>query len=257
MMLHTESSETSSVRVVPTKVSLKWGILSAGRISHDFVTALGTLPSDEHTVICVADLQLESAEKFATTHNIPRVFESYEAVAKCTDIEIVYIGAANPEHYAIVSLMLNNGKHVLCEKPLCMNAAEVKQLTDTAKEKRLFLMEGIWSRFFPSYQYVKRKIDAGALGDIEEITVEYGIDLAIFIRNNMTFSETRNALTMDAVQLFQWVFRQYPMAIEVIGGEAMNATQLAYSDGRMAKISFTGTVENSAIIRGSTGTIVV
>lgn len=258
MMLHTETSTTGGgVRLVPTKQPLKWGIASACRISHDFVTALRTLPAGEHTVVCVAARQQLDADRFASLHHIPTALEGYDALATHADVEVVYIGAATPEHFPIVSLMLTAGKHVLCEKPLCMRADEVRLLTALAKAQNRFLMEGIWSRFFPSYQFVKRQIDGHKLGDIEEITVQYGLDLAMFIRNDMTVGETRSALTMDAVQLFQWIFRQYPVAIQALGGEDMSATLLLYPDGGRAKISFTEKQENTAMIRGSSGSIVV
>lgn len=66
-------------------------------------------------------------------------------------------------------MMLDNGKHVLCEKPLCMNEKQVKKLLNYAKSKNLFLMEAMWARFFPSYQYLKQRIDNGDLGEIQEV----------------------------------------------------------------------------------------
>lgn len=82
----------------------------------------------------------------------------------------------HPAHYDIGMLMLQHGKHVLCEKPLSMNEKQSRKLLEFAKSKNLFFMEAIWSRFFPSYQYVKSQINAGALGDIREVHVEFGFD---------------------------------------------------------------------------------
>lgn len=71
-------------------------------------------------------------------------------------------------------MMLENGKHVLCEKPLCMNESQSKKLIGYAERKRLFLMEAIWSRFFPTYQYLRKQIDNGNLGEITEVNVSFG-----------------------------------------------------------------------------------
>lgn len=84
----------------------------------------------------------------------------------------------NPQHLEIASLFLEHGKHVLCEKPLCMNYKQSKQLTDLAKSKNLFLMEAIWSRFFPAYQYTRQQIKNGALGEIKEVEVAFGFNLS-------------------------------------------------------------------------------
>ena len=60
---------------------LRWGICGAGKISRDFLVGLKTRPETEHRVVAVAARSLESAEKFATTHSIPKSYGSYEEVA--------------------------------------------------------------------------------------------------------------------------------------------------------------------------------
>lgn len=158
-------------------MALKWGIVSAGKICHDFVNALNTLSDVEHTVTAVAARQLSSAQEFAKIHNIPMAYGSYSEMAKDTNIEVVYIGNLNTQHFEVAMEMLTEGKHVLCEKPLCLNEKQARKLITYAERKKLFLMEAIWSRFFPSYQYVKKQIDSGVLGDIKQVTVEFGFYL--------------------------------------------------------------------------------
>ena len=80
-----------------------------------------------------------------------QAYEGYESLATDPDIEVVYVGAINTTHLNIVKLLLNNGKNILCEKPLGMNVKETKEMLDLAKEKNLFFMEAIWSRVQPSY----------------------------------------------------------------------------------------------------------
>lgn len=66
--------------------TLRWGIASAGKISHDFVSALHTLPAKEHKLIAVAAQQLSRAQDFANLHNIPKAFDDYEKLALDKDI---------------------------------------------------------------------------------------------------------------------------------------------------------------------------
>lgn len=65
---------------------LRWGILSAGKISHDFVVGTAALPKDEHQVVAVAARSLESAKAFAKTHEIPKAYGSYEELVKDPEI---------------------------------------------------------------------------------------------------------------------------------------------------------------------------
>lgn len=156
---------------------MNWGIVAAGKISNDFVTAVATLPDTDHRVVAIAARDLNRARDFAELHDIEKSYGSYEELAGDPNVEVAYIGVLNPQHYAVVKLMLENGKHVLCEKPLCMNEREAKELIAFAEQKKLFLMEAMWSRFFPSYQYLRQQIESGKLGDIREVHVSFGLNM--------------------------------------------------------------------------------
>lgn len=159
-------------------MALRWGIASAGKISHDFATAVATLPSTDHKLVAVAARDQKKAQEFADLHNIERAHEGYEKLAKDANVEVVYVGTLNPQHYEVVLLMLENNKHVLCEKPLCMNRRQAAHVLQVAEERKLFLMEAIWSRFFPAYKYLSEQVKSGALGEIEEVSVGFGFPIS-------------------------------------------------------------------------------
>lgn len=154
--------------------TLRWGIVSAGKISHDFVSALRALPRNEHDVIAVAARELLRAQNFAKIHSIKKTYDDYEKLALDKDIDIVYIGAIHPHHFDIAMLMLKHDKHVLCEKPLTMNLKQTTELINYARNKKLFLMEAVWSRCFPVYDAVRKEIASGNVGDIHQVMVTFG-----------------------------------------------------------------------------------
>ncbi|XP_072395905.1 trans-1,2-dihydrobenzene-1,2-diol dehydrogenase-like isoform X1 [Diabrotica undecimpunctata] len=84
------------------------------------------------------------------------------------------------EQYGIsrFRLMLENGKHVLCEKPFTMNEKQTKKLLDISKEKNLFLMEAVWSRCFPAYDKMIEVIKSGEIGEVVQVTVEFGVPIS-------------------------------------------------------------------------------
>ncbi|XP_017471910.1 PREDICTED: trans-1,2-dihydrobenzene-1,2-diol dehydrogenase-like isoform X2 [Rhagoletis zephyria] len=247
------------------KMALRWGIVSAGKISHDFAVALSTLPASDHKLVAVAARQKDRAEEFATLHEIPNAFGSYIELAEFADVDIVYIGALNPQHLELSSLYLEHGKHVLCEKPLCMNYKESKQLTDLAKSKKLFLMEAIWSRFFPAAQYLRQQIKSGALGELKEVEVAFGFDLSHVER--LTKKDLGGGVVLDlgvyTIQASQWGFQEAPEKI-VAKGELNEEgvdkyvdAVLHYSGGRVGKLIFGGKEQlaNKAVFKGSKGEI--
>ncbi|GFS48749.1 trans-1,2-dihydrobenzene-1,2-diol dehydrogenase [Trichonephila inaurata madagascariensis] len=159
-------------------MATKWGILSAGKICHDFVTAVQSLPeTGQHEFVAVAARSLASAKEFASSHNIPKAYGSYEDLAKDSNIEVVYIGTVASHHYDVGKLMLENGKHVLMEKPMTLNLKQTKGLIEIARKHKRFLMEAVWSRFFPAYKCLMELIQNGSIGDIVHVNANFGIPL--------------------------------------------------------------------------------
>jgi len=246
---------------------LRWGILSAGLISHDFLVATAVLPKEEHQVVAVAARKLESAKAFAKTHEIPKAYGSYEELVKNPEIDIVYVGSINTQHLSLVKLALNNGKHVLCEKPLGMNVKETKEMIELAKSKNLFLMEAIWSRFFPVYQELRKRLNDGSLGEVLQVVVTFGERICDVDR--LKLKELGGGTTLDigvyCVQFAEFVFGEKP--VKVVSGGHMNehgvdestSTTLVFSNGRTATLITHSKVElpNEAYVFGTKQTIKV
>nr|KAF6268594.1 dihydrodiol dehydrogenase [Myotis myotis] len=136
-------------------MALRWGIVSAGLICSDFTTVLRALPRSEHQVVAVAARDLSRAKEFARKHDIPKAYGSYEELAKDPDVEVAYVGTQHPQHKAAVLLCLAAGKAVLCEKPMGVNAAEVREMVAEARARGLFLMEILDPCWCPTELVVK------------------------------------------------------------------------------------------------------
>jgi dihydrodiol dehydrogenase / D-xylose 1-dehydrogenase (NADP) len=154
------------------KFEFRWGIVGAGLISSDFCTALKLAPGAK--IAAVAARSLTKANEFAAKHEIPKAYATYEALARDASIDIVYIGTIHPAHFECARTMLLAGKNVLCEKPMAMNAAETSALVTLAREKRVFCMEGLWTRFFPATIKALALIDQGHIGDVVEVIADFG-----------------------------------------------------------------------------------
>ncbi len=150
----------------------QWGILGTGSIARQFVRGLNSVPEAE--VLAVGSRSEASAAKFADKRNIPRRHASYQALASDPDVDVVYIATPHPFHAENATLCLEAGKAVLCEKPFCVNAAEAERVVGLAREKELFLMEGMWTRFFPLMGEVRRLVSEGSLGEVRMLNVDFG-----------------------------------------------------------------------------------
>lgn len=158
--------------------------------------------------------------------------------------------------------MLDAGKHVLCEKPLCVNEGQSKALLGYARERGLFCMESIWSRFFPSYAHVRERIRRGDLGEIQRITIEQGLRISNVERIRMGRLGAGSILDLgvNTIQLALWTFQSYPKEIVVTGGvEAELKVELRFINGGVASIRTSGiqNLFNTAVISGAHGKITV
>ena len=150
----------------------RWGILGAGNIARKFVTGVNAL--EDHDVVAVGSRQQATADKFADEYNLPHRHASYEALAADPEVDAIYVATPHPMHKENTLLCLSNGKHVLCEKPFTINAAETQELIAEARQRKLFLMEAMWTRFVPIVQEAFRLVKSGAIGQVRMISADFG-----------------------------------------------------------------------------------
>ena len=153
----------------------RWGILATGNIAGSMAQALNSV--EEAELLGVASRSQASADKFGDKWNVPRRYPSYEALAADPNIDIIYIATPHNLHFDNMRLCLSAGKHVLCEKPLTLNAAESAKCIDFARENNLFLMEAVWMRFFPAMAQLRKWIADGIIGDLRLIQADFCINL--------------------------------------------------------------------------------
>ncbi len=152
---------------------IRWGIIGCGGIAHTFATGLQALESG--MLLAGSSRTSGRAKEFAEKHRIARSYSSYETLVGDADIDAVYVATTHNFHYENVKLCLEHGKHVLCEKPFTINAAQSRELIGLAKAKNLFLMEALWTRFLPAIQHMKRLLDAGTIGKVQTVYANFCI----------------------------------------------------------------------------------
>lgn len=154
---------------------VKWGIIGCGGIAEKFVNDLALINDAELTA--VASRSYEKAQDFAQKHKAKKVFGSYDELFLDTDIDIVYIATPHNSHAALSIKAMNNGLHVLCEKPLAINKNEVNKMIETSKRTKKFFMEALWTRFNPNIIAIKKHIDNGEIGQVKYINADFTFKL--------------------------------------------------------------------------------
>lgn len=156
--------------------TIRWGILGPGRISRKFAAALREAEGAQLTAVGSRDAARATA--FATDFGIPHAHAGYEALANDPTVDAVYIGTPHSGHEEHTLLCLAHGKHVLCEKPLAINATQALRMITAARTAGLVLMEAMWTRFLPSIVRVRELIAEKRLGEVRLITADFGFRAA-------------------------------------------------------------------------------
>jgi predicted dehydrogenase len=155
-----------------TAEPLRWGVIGTGWIASTFATDLPL--TDSGRLVAVGSRHQVSADRFGERFGIPNRHPSYQALVEDPEVDVVYVATPHPMHLPDALLALDHGKPALVEKAFTMNASEARTLVAAARDKGLFLMEAMWTRFLPHMVEIRRLVEAGALGEIVTVTADFG-----------------------------------------------------------------------------------
>jgi predicted dehydrogenase len=151
---------------------IRWGVIGPGGIATGFAEAMQW--AEGGTITAVASRSVERAEAFGDRFDIPTRYSEYDALAADPDVDVVYVATPHSRHEVDTIALLRAGKHVLCEKPLALNARQATRMAAEARSRGLFLMEAIWSRFLPAYRSLMDVIGAGRIGEPMLVEADFG-----------------------------------------------------------------------------------
>ncbi|KAL9614122.1 MAG: hypothetical protein Q9167_001407 [Letrouitia subvulpina] len=205
-----------------SQYTIRWGILATGMIAETFTKDLLLDPKKrgvndvKHTVAAAASsTSSDRAKKFLEDCKCPSgasAYGSYQELVKDPNVDIIYVATPHSHHYQNVMLCFEAGKAVLCEKSFTTNAAQAKKLYETAKEKKLFLMEAVWTRFFPLSAQIRRVIEEGGLGAVHRVIADnsFGDDIeeTYGTKNRMVNMDLAGGALLDlGIYSITWVFQ--------------------------------------------------
>ncbi|CED84884.1 Dimeric dihydrodiol dehydrogenase [Phaffia rhodozyma] len=166
--------------------TVKWGIISTGLIAESFVKDIQLNPAERgttdiaHKITAVASRSLDKAQSFIEQHIVDKdtvtPYGTYQDLFDDPNVQCVYIGTPHPQHYENVKDALNAGKNVLCEKPFTISAKQATELFALAKQKELFVMEAVWTRFQPIVEPAQKVVFGGEIGEIKRIDSRFDKD---------------------------------------------------------------------------------
>jgi len=243
---------------------VRWGIVATGTISRQMTSDLKLVADAD--VVAVSSRHADSSNSFADEFDILNRFDDYAAFLN-SDIDAVYIGTPHATHFAFAESAILAGKHVLCEKPLGLDATEVRTLSALARRHEVFLMEAMWMKFNPLYERLVCLLAEGRIGEVRSVQAAFGIpfpqdDSSRWkpeMRGSALLDQGIYPVTLAHMILGKPVSLHADGVVRADGIDLSEHFTLEYSDGRYAHgaASMVEFSDLTASICGSTGWITV
>lgn len=227
-----------------THDTIGWGILGTGAIARKLAADLKLVPGAR--LAAVGSRQMANASAFAREFGAAEAHGSYEDLVASPAVDVVYVATPNSCHRPNTLLALAAGKAVLCEKPFALSAAEARDMILAARAAGRFLMDAMWTRFFPIIDSLRELLAAGELGTPRLLTADFGF-LGDPEAKRRVFDPDLGGGALLDVGIYPlaltWDLFGPPQRILSVahpgptGVDETSAMILQYADGRMAQLA--------------------
>ncbi|HEY0165465.1 MAG TPA: Gfo/Idh/MocA family oxidoreductase [Jatrophihabitans sp.] len=222
---------------------IRWGILGAGGIAGKFAADLIRTPGN--ALAAVGARQQSRAADFAARHGAPRAYGSYRELVEDPDLDVVYIATTHPGHHEQALMAIAAGKAVLIEKPVCLNAADTREVFGAAAAAGVFAMEAMWMRTNPLIRKAQELVAGSAIGELVSVRAELGLGRPFDAAHRLYDLANGGGALLDLgiyPVTFGWIFLGRPQSVALTGAlaptgsDATVAMQWSYPDGRDAQL---------------------
>lgn len=151
--------------------TLNWAILGTGTIANEMAASMQKHGRPAHAV---GNRTYEKAKAFGQKYGIQKVYADFQEMFIDPEVDIIYIATPHNKHFEFMKQALKNGKHILVEKSITLNSAELDETMALAKEKGLVMAEAMTIYHMPLYKKLREILDAGTLGKVNLLTMNFG-----------------------------------------------------------------------------------
>lgn len=243
---------------------LRWAVAGTGKMAATFVREVQAL--DDVEFVAVGSRNLASAQAFTVVHHIPRAHGSYRELIADGGVDVLYIATPHSQHHALARAAIEAGTPVLVEKAFTATLAGAEDLVRLARERGVFVMEAMWTRFLPALVRARDLIAQGAIGVPQGVHANLGTWRAFDPADRLFALDLGGGSTLD-LGVYVSSFAQHILGRpEVVyarstsfpnGANANVGVLLGYDDGRSATLmaGLQAATNNRGVIFGSHGSI--
>jgi len=246
--------------------TVRWGIAGPGRIADKVAADFVHVPDAE--LVAIGSRSLERARAFADRHGAARAYGSYRELIADDTVDALYLATPHPQHLGLALAAVEAGKAVLVEKAFTATVAGAQKLIAAARDRQVFAMEAMWTRFQPAMTQVQAWLDSGAIGAVRTVQADLGVQREFDPSDRLFAPELGGGALLDlgvyVVSLAQWILGE-PERVLVNGALGPSGVEfdadllLSYPQGRSALLttSLRSAMPGAARVLGAEGWIEV
>lgn len=246
---------------------VRFGIIGLGAIASRFAKVLVNTEGVE--LNSVASSSRERAEAFKEKFGAKKAYNSYIDLIRDDEVDVIYIALTHNFHFDMVKLCLENNKPVMCEKPMVTNKKDAEELCKLSKEKKVLLMEAMWSRCIPTTKMAKKWVDEGKIGEVKLVSASFAFNFPFDAENRLYNPKLAGGSLYDAgvypIEFTTGILGEKPDTINSLatmsksGVDDFVVMNMKFRSGALATLScgFTAETNRDAHVYGSNGHIVV
>jgi predicted dehydrogenase len=236
------------------QTSIGWGVWGTGLTAQRFARDLDEVSGAQ--LVAIGSRSAPKAHALARDLGAAQGVEGLAALLALADVDIVYIATPNHRHKGDCLAALAAGKHVLCEKPLAMTAADASQIADAAAHAGRFCMEGLWTHFIPAVAEAERQLAVGAIGEPRLLMGSFGVPT---LTPAAATGSDGGALLDRGCYLISLALRLFGevQAIDAQGSALSASVTLTFRNGSRAMLaaSMVEQLENRLVVGGTGGSL--
>ncbi|WP_020159858.1 MULTISPECIES: Gfo/Idh/MocA family protein [Methylobacter] len=230
---------------------LRWGILGAARVNERLLPAIAEAGNSE--LVAIASRRpgaaAQTLAKYAPGLQGIHVYDDLDELLQDPDIQAVYLPMANHEHAEWALRAIEQGKHVLCEKPMALTVADIEAIKAAAYRRYVTVMEGFMYRFHPQHARVLELVHSGLIGEIRSVRASYSFMMRPARMYRLAESVERGGGAMwdigcYAIHSARLFFDQAPLAVTAMakyvesGADITTSGIMDFGDGKFAHFDF-------------------
>jgi predicted dehydrogenase len=248
-------------------MNIRFGIVGLGGIAERFAAVLRAVAGLELAGVAARDQA--RAEAFARRFGAARAHESYADLIRDPGIDAVYIALTHNFHYEVAKLCLERGKAVICEKPLVLAKGDAESLASISRERKVLLMEAMWTRCLPAVRKAREWVAAGRIGQPKLVQAAFCFKAPRDPEGRLFNAALAGGALYDAgvypIEFASGILGENPLtatgaaSVGATGVDEYDSISLGFPSGAVASLAcgMTARTPNEARVYGAEGSIVL